>query len=151
MVEEIEGQSSNGNWEIIPRLKVPQGTPVLPAVWALKRKRKISSRDVYKWKARLNLDGSKQVHGVHFWDTYALWPIIRLILIMSVVLHWLSIQIDYVQAYAQADVETDNVCMNVPKGFDLTDGANAKDWDLHIRTNIYGGKAANRVWSKWGF
>jgi hypothetical protein len=52
----------------------------------------------------------------------ASWPIMRLILIMSIVLNWSSIQIDYVQAYAQADVETDNVYMNVPKGFELTDG-----------------------------
>ena len=39
--------------------------------------------------------------------------------------------------------------MNVTKGFDLTNGASAKDWDLHTRKNVYGGKAANRVWSKW--
>ena len=96
-------------------------------------------QEVYKWKAKLKLDGSKQVHGVHFWDTYAL----------SAFLPWSSIPIDYVQAYAQADVEKDNVYMNVIKGFDLTNRANAKDWDLHTRKNVYGGKAVNRVWSKW--
>ena len=30
MVEEIEGQSKNGNWEIIPRCKLPQGILYFP-------------------------------------------------------------------------------------------------------------------------
>ena len=71
------------------------------------------------------------MHRVHFWDTYARaasWPIICLVIILCVVLEWSSVQIDYVQAYAQADVEKDNVYMNGPKGFDLTNGENARDW-----------------------
>lgn len=31
MLDEIEGQSNNGNWDFIPRHQVPQGTPVIPA------------------------------------------------------------------------------------------------------------------------
>jgi hypothetical protein len=41
---------------------------------------------IYKWKARLNADGSKQEHGIYFWETYA--PVatlisIRIILCMA--------------------------------------------------------------------
>lgn len=98
-MEEIERQSENGNWEIIPLRKFPQGTSVLPAVWALKRKRRILTREVDKWKARLNLDGPKcAILGHALYAPVASWPIIRL---MSVVLNWSSlVQIDYVQAYA---------------------------------------------------
>jgi hypothetical protein len=79
MVKEVKDQSANGNWKIIPRSKVPQGVPIMPAVWSMKRKRKITTREVYKWKARLTLDGSRQKHGVNYWETYApvaSWPMI---------------------------------------------------------------------------
>jgi hypothetical protein len=72
----------------------------------MKRKRKIATREVYKWKARLNIDGSKQVKGLNYWEP-ASWPTIRLILIMSIIKGWHTKQIDYVLAYTQADVETD--------------------------------------------
>ena len=48
---------------------VSEGATILPAVWAMWRKRQISTGKVYKWKARLNLDGSKQIKGVHYWET----------------------------------------------------------------------------------
>lgn len=35
------------------------------------RKRRILTREVYKWKARLNLDGGKQELGINYWETYA--------------------------------------------------------------------------------
>jgi hypothetical protein len=84
MQQEVEGQTKNGNWSIIPRTKVPQGSTILPAVWAMRRKRRIDTREVYKWKARLNIDGSKQTKGINYWETYApvaTWPSIRFIMV----------------------------------------------------------------------
>ena len=34
-----------------------------------KRKRRIKTREVYKWKSRLNVHGGQQVHGEHYWET----------------------------------------------------------------------------------
>ena len=53
------------------RISVPKGHRVLPAVWAMRRKRRISTGKVYKWKARLNIDGGKQEKGINYWETYA--------------------------------------------------------------------------------
>jgi hypothetical protein len=39
MIEEVKSQTDNENWEVISREKVPMGTKVLPAVWAMRRKR----------------------------------------------------------------------------------------------------------------
>jgi hypothetical protein len=75
------------------------------------QKRSISTREVYKWKARLNIDGSTQIKGVNYWESYApvaSWPTIRLTLTMAIVKGWHTRQIDYVLAYTQADAETDN-------------------------------------------
>jgi hypothetical protein len=69
---ESGGQQSGGKQSIfVPRSSVPEGAPVLPSVWAMKRKRRIGTRDVYKWKSRLNVDGSKQVAGPDYRQTYA--------------------------------------------------------------------------------
>ena len=71
MVEEMDAQLKGGNFSLILRSKVPKGTTILPAVWQMKHKRQIQTREVYKWKARLNIDGSCQVKGQDYWDTYA--------------------------------------------------------------------------------
>jgi hypothetical protein len=148
--EEIDGQTRNGNWRIIPKDKVPEGATILPAVWAMRRKRRISTGEIYRWKARLNLDGSKQIKGIHYWETYApvaSWPTIRMILTMAIIKGWKTKQIDFVQAYTQAKIETDNVYMKIPKGFEIRD-AKSDEYVLKIDRNIYGGKAAGRVWNK---
>jgi hypothetical protein len=43
--------------EIIPAYLVPTGMRLFSAVWSMKRKRRVKTREVYKHKARLNLDG----------------------------------------------------------------------------------------------
>ena len=71
MDKEVLTQEGAGNWTLTLLNKVPRGSTVLPAVWQMKRKRHISTREVYKHKARLNIDGSKQIKGVNYWDTYS--------------------------------------------------------------------------------
>ena len=72
-----------------------------------------------KWKARLNVDGSRMVHKRDYDQTYApvaSWDIIRLLLILVLVHSWYTIQLDYVLAFTQALVDR-NLYMNIPKGF----------------------------------
>ena len=62
--------------KLVPRASVPPGAKALPAMWAMKCKgQKIATKEIYKWKARLNNDGSKQEEGVNF------WAFIRMVLI----------------------------------------------------------------------
>ena len=108
----------NKNFSIFPRSSVPEGAPVLPSVWAMRRKRRIDTREVYKWKARLNVDGSKQVAGRDYGQMYApvaSWSSIRMLLLMAVSRGWHLRQLDYVMAYPQAPVDRD-MCMEIPKG-----------------------------------
>jgi hypothetical protein len=48
MKEEVDSFDANNNWKLL-----------LPAMWQIKRKRIIVTWEVYKWRARLNLDGSR--------------------------------------------------------------------------------------------
>jgi hypothetical protein len=63
MPEEVQVQAheSNGHWELVDRKDIPGGMPVLPSVWSMKRKRRIDTREVYKWKARLTVHGGQAV------------------------------------------------------------------------------------------
>ena len=44
-----------------------------------------------------------------------------MILTMAIIKCWHTKQIDFVQAYTQAKIKTDNVYMKIPKGFEVHD------------------------------
>jgi hypothetical protein len=50
---------------VVPLDDVPKETPVLDAVWSMKRKRRLITNEVYKHKARLNVHGGQQEQGVN--------------------------------------------------------------------------------------
>jgi hypothetical protein len=129
---------------------MPKGTNVIGAVWPMKRKRRIWTREVYKWKARLNCHGGQQQYGIIVWETYSSvvnWFSIRLFLVISILKDWETRQIDFVLAYPQADVECD-IYMEVPVRFDIP-GRDKKKYCLKLKKNIYGTKQAGRVWNKF--
>ena len=116
MQKEVEDQMSNGNFSIIHKSDVPKGKSILPAVWQMRRKRDIQSRQVKKYKARLNIDGSRMKYGLHYDQTYApvaSWNSIRLLLILVATFGWYTQQIDYVLAFPQAPVEKETY-MKIP-------------------------------------
>ena len=59
MTKEVEDQTRNGNFSIVTRESVPKGKTILNAVWQMRRKRNIKTRQIKKYKARLNIDGSR--------------------------------------------------------------------------------------------
>ena len=151
MDKELNDQMGNGNWKIVPRSQVPKRAQIVPAVWALRRKRRIKTNDVYRWKARLNIDGSKQIKGVSFWETYSpvvSWPTVRLLLALVLIMRWHSHQIDFVQAYPQAPAETDMLYMEIPKGFHIPGAAKGK-YVMSMVKNVYGCRQAGRVWNRY--
>ena len=150
MVKEVKDQMDNGNFTIIKATDVPKDKSILPAVWQMKRKRDIKTRKVKKWKARLNIDGSRMKHGVHYDQTYApvaSWKSIRLLLMLTIQNGWHSRQLDYVLAFPQAPVEKE-IYMQVPKGFEI-EGAKKGEYVLRLNRNVYGQKQAGRVWNKY--
>jgi Reverse transcriptase (RNA-dependent DNA polymerase) len=121
MKEEVSAQTLDRNWEVVPIETVPEGVHILPAVWAMRRKRRILDGSVYKWIARLNVDGGKQELGINYWETYApvaSWSTILLVLMIAVRNKWHIRQLDFVQAFPQAPIETE-LFMEVPKGFQV--------------------------------
>jgi hypothetical protein len=148
MQQEMDRQMEDGNFSIISRSKIPKGEKIFPAVWQMKRKRDIKTREVKSHKARIAFDGSRMEHGVHYDQVYApvaSWGSIRLMLALTAGLKWHSIQIDYVLAFPQAPVERE-VYMEIPRGYELDDGKQKQDYALKLHANLYGQKQASRVW-----
>lgn len=149
MIQEVNAHIENKNWKIVNRSDIPAGKKVVPSVWAMRRKRDIVTQMVYKWKARLNFHGGKQVHGIDYWDTYAPvahWHTIRFVLFLAVLNYWITKQMDYVLAFPQAPAETD-LFMSIPPGFTISGDAETKA--LQLLNNLYGTKQAGRIWNRF--
>jgi hypothetical protein len=150
MQKEMDDQLNNGNFSLIKRKDVPKDRIILPTVWQMKRKRDIKTQQIKKYKARLNIDGSRMKQGEHYDQTYApvaSWTSVRMILALAAIHNWHTTQIDYVLAFPQAPVERE-IYMEVPKGFAVK-GDDNRDHVLKIHRNIYGQKQAGRVWNQY--
>ena len=102
MEKEIHDQQANGNFTIVHRSAIPSGKRVFPAVWQMRRKRDIRTQEVKKYKARMNLDGSRMKQGLDYEETYApvtSWRSIRMLLTMVAMHKWHTLQLDYVLAF----------------------------------------------------
>ena len=98
---------------------MPSGVPLLSSVWQMKRKRKPSTGEISKYKARPNVNGKEQVQGVHYEETYAPvvgWATIRFFMTLAIINNWHTRQLDFVLAFPQADIERE-LYMRLPAGF----------------------------------
>ena len=102
MVKEVKDHTEEKHWSIMEKGNIPKGTIILLSVWAMCRKRKITTMKVYEWKARLNFGGHKMVKGVPYNKTYSPmvgWLPVRHFISLSPIFCWLTKQIGFVFAY----------------------------------------------------
>ena len=150
IVKEIKGHVDNDNWVLVPRSEVPEDQEVLDSVWSMRRKRNLTTNEVTKYKARLNIHGGQQTYGLNYEHTYApvvTWFSIRLLLTMGLMLNWSVRQVDFIMAYTQAPIEND-MYMKLPPGVSTQFG-DKQDYVLKLKRNLYGQKQAGRVWNKF--
>jgi hypothetical protein len=117
--KECEDHFRESNYKLISIDQVPKDATLLSSVWQMKRKRKPSTGEISKYKARMNVDGSKMIKGVHYEETYApvvAWATIRFFLTLAVINNWHTRQLDFLLAFTQADIERD-LYMRLPAGF----------------------------------
>ena len=149
MVTEINQLLRQRTWDRVDRASIPNGPDgkprrVLPGTWAFKLKR-LPDGTPLKFKARYCVRGDLQKEGIDYFDTYApvvQWSTIRMVL--SLILHngWTTKQVDYTNAFAQADLE-ETVYIDQPRGFSgVTDKATKV---LHLLKSLYGLKQAPRT------
>ena len=113
---------------------------ILPRTWAFKLKRRPDGSPL-KFKARYCVRGDLQTAGVDYFETYApvvQWSTVRLILCHTLINGWTTKQVDYTNAFAQAELAED-VYIERPKGFPRRD---KKDTVLKLNKSLYGLKQA---------
>ena len=116
----------------------------------MRRKRDLTTNEVKKYKARLNVHGGKQTYGINYFETYApvvTWFAIRLMVTFALIFGWTLKQIDFIMAYPQAPIECD-LYMDLPHGISVK-GKNSKDYTLKLLANVYGQKQGGRVWNEY--
>ena len=144
MAIEITALEKGNTWSPLLRSSLPHGANVLPGTWALKIKRYPDGR-VRKFKGRYCVRGDKQIKGVDYNETYApvvLWTTVRMMLVMAATQGLRTTQIDFTNAFVQADIKED-VYIELPAGFDSPiDG----DYILKLNKNLYGLCQAPKSW-----
>jgi hypothetical protein len=138
MDKEITTLVDMKTWTIVPRsMAVAAGKKVIPVTWAFRQKRDPMGNPTKK-KARLCVQGDTMVAGVDYGESFSpvvQWSSVRLMLILSIVHGLETRQVDYVNAFAQADLDRD-VFVEIPKGFDhCNDGL---DCVLKLNKSLYG-------------
>jgi hypothetical protein len=134
----------------MPHTEIPEGTEVVPSVWAMQHKQDLTTRKITKHKARLNLHGGKQEFGTNYYKTYVpvvTWFAIRLLIVFGILFDWALCQVNFVMTYPQAPIKMD-MYMELPSGIHTKHG-NSKDHVLKLLTNIYKQKQASRVWNSY--
>jgi hypothetical protein len=152
MEKECEAHYKEGNYKLIKKDKLPEGATLLSSVWQMKRKRKPSTGEISKYKARMNVDGSNMIKGLHYEETYApvvQWETIRSFISMAIISNWHTRQLHFVIAYTQADIKRD-LYMKLPAGLTMPGRTiteqDRKDFVLKLEKNLYRQKQAGRVW-----
>ena len=105
MTKDVEDQTRNGNFSLVKRNLVPKDKTILKAVWQMRRKRDIRTREIKKYMARLNIDGSRMIHGVNYNETYApvaQWTTIIILLVMGWYWGYIIKMMDFKGAYLHA-------------------------------------------------
>jgi hypothetical protein len=128
MTKACEAHYKEGNYRLVMRSELPEGATLLSSVWQMKRKRKPSKGEISKYKARMNIDGSQMIKGLHYEETYApvvQWATIRFFISLAILSNWHTRQLDFVLAYTQADIKRD-LYMKLPAGFTLPDRTRQK-------------------------
>ncbi len=128
VIKEVNGHIDNNHCELIPRSEVPEGTEIVPSVWAMQRKQDLTTGRVTKHKARLNLHSGKQELGTNYYEIYVpvvTWFAIQLLIVFGILFNLALHQVNFVMAYPQAPIEMD-MYMELPTG-NHTKHRNSKD------------------------
>lgn len=157
-VDEITTLETENVWRVIPRTELPPTARPLHAVWSYRRKRRPDG-SLLKYKSRICADGSMQEQHRDFTETYApvvQWSTVRLVLVYASLLGLVNCQVDFAQAFTQADIDTD-VFLAVPQGWFYDPSADRliqhsdprhrdREHCLHLVKNLYGTRQGARNW-----
>jgi len=142
MSKEIQTLIDLKSWVLVPKSQVlKQGHKVIKSTWAFRQKRNPDGTPTKK-KARFCVRGNHMSRlakegGMDPFETYSpvvQWSSVRLMLILTIIHGLETRQVDYVNAFAQAEL-TKDVFIDMPLGFQH---ANDEECVLWLKKSLYG-------------
>ena len=138
---EISALESKGTWIEVPITDAK--SRILPGTWVFRVKRSPDG-EIRKYKARYCIRGDLQevAEDVNTYAPVVAWTTVRMFLVMSMILKWKTISIDFSNAFVQADLP-DPIWIHLPRGFRSTKGSSTC---LKMLKSLYGDVRAPRLW-----
>jgi hypothetical protein len=102
--QEIEGLMDINTFKFIPKINLPPKTRYLDLIWTYRRKH-CPDGSLKKYKARLCMNGSRQIQGIGYTESFApmvQWSTIRMVNTLAVMHNLKGKQIDFTQAFPHA-------------------------------------------------
>lgn len=100
------------------------------------------------YKARLCADGSQQKQGIDYEENFApvvAWSAVRLALVLATLLGLNMRQMDFTQAFPQAETSED-AYLHLPPMWTLKDSNGNSDYVIKLKKNLYGTATGARNW-----
>lgn len=116
---------------------------IVPLTWTFRRKRSPDGQ-MKKHKGRLCVRGDLEEHepGQDKYSPVASWSSVRMFLVLSLILNWNTISIDFSSAFVQAKLKTP-VWVHLPRGYTSSKGPGIC---LRLVKSLYGLSIAPRLW-----
>ena len=144
MKDEIRSLEKYNTWTLVRRASLPEGVKPLPSMWVFCIKR-YPDGGFCKTKARFCVRGDKQVAGIDYFEKYApvvSWSTVRLLLCISISNNWKTRQVDFSNAFVQAELKED-VYVTLPAMFA---DENETDVVMKLNRSLYGLVQAPMHW-----
>jgi hypothetical protein len=95
------------SFEVIPKINIPPRTRYLDLIWTYRHKRRPDG-SLKKYKARLCVNGSRQIQGIDYTESFVpvvQWSTIRMVNTLVAMHNLKGKQIDLTQAFPQAKLK----------------------------------------------
>ena len=137
---EVDALVKQDTWKEVPMSEAK--TKILPGTWAFRRKRSPDG-EIKKYKGRYCVRGDLEEGNTQ--DVYSpvvAWPTVRVFLILSLILGWKTISIDFSSAFVQSKLK-EPVWIHFPRGFGSENGPNRC---LRLVKSLYGLSVSPILW-----
>mgnify|MGYP000681102589 CR=1 FL=1 len=139
--EEIRALTEHGTWAEVPMDQAKK--KIVPTIWVFRRKR-TPDGTIKKYKGRITVRGDLMDVDQDTFAPVVAWPTIRMFLVLALTLSWITVTIDFSNAFIHAEIPEDQpTWIHLPRGFRSTQGPGTC---LQLLRSLYGTIFAPKLW-----
>jgi len=144
---EIKSLQARGTWTVVDRKKAGP-KHIIPGTWSFKKKR-FPDGTFRKYKARWckrgDIERRKAGPSIDTYSPVVNWSSVRIMLLLGLICGLKTKQVDYTNAFAQADLPSP-AYMELPEKFKQELGEGMDDPIIELHKSLYGGALAAKHW-----